>query len=214
MPAAKPVSQSFQHERSAEAGHVLTVLAQERPGSQATHARARCPRAFLPSPQAIVGRSGKKPPNPATSVTCSWTTPPLYESNTLAQEGSLRRACAALTQDLPGSITAEVLPELKRLHPVSVRSAMCTRELPPAASVHIVRKAFQSTALQSGVRHLKKASRCARSDPVLRLRRLHVAAHVQRLNGGAPGSNKSTSPTAVGRDAPPSHPKGGRGGHV
>ena len=49
-------------------------------------ARARYPRAFLPSPQPLLDGAGRNHPNPATSVTCSWTTPPLYESTLLLRK--------------------------------------------------------------------------------------------------------------------------------
>ena len=201
--------------RLTEACHVLTVLEQATPywptfsvqGDQDGLAAKRLcgssmPSAFLPSPQSLVGLDRVEiTQNPATTVTCSWTTPLLHESAALVQEGALRWACAALTQDLPGPTTARVRPELKRLHPASLGSAMFTPRLSPEASVHSVRSASiecpQSTSIECP-QHWHWHTRVAfvllisRRPPALR-RLITFFAFASpcgctcgRLNGGAP----------------------------
>ena len=157
-------------------------------------ARARCPRAFLPSPQPLLDGAGRNHPNPATSVTCSWTTPPLYGSTLL-----LRKApCAGLR----GSHTRPARLHHRRGHSRAETSAPSLGGLrnvhagaAPPASVHIVRKVFQSTALQSGLRHLKKARAARRRTPFF------AFASPCGRTCGAPEWWRSVDPTS--RPGPP-----------
>ena len=128
-------------------------------------AGARCPVPSCPAHSPLLNGAGSNHPNPRDLGDLFLDDATALRVNILVQEGALRRACVTLTQDLPGSITAEVLLELKCLHPAWVGSAMCTRELPLRPALTLSPESFNRQP-----RHLKKASRCVRSDHVLRLR--------------------------------------------
>ena len=127
----------------------------------------------------------------------------------LVQESALRWACAALTQDLPGSTTARVRPELKPLHPASLGSAMFTGRLPlkPALTLSA---ALQSSVPSTGAHpcgfrpvYLREASHPATSEHTFFAFASPCGCTCGRLNGrsvdptGRPGSPRSARRSAV-----------------
>ena len=122
------------------------------------------PNALLPKPQPLVERSGKEPPKPQDVGDLFLHDATALRVNTLVQEGALHSS-----HTRPPGLHQGRGPSRAQTSAPSLGGAGCTREMPWSQRSHCPR-IVQSTPLPSGVRHLKKTSRCATSNHILRLR--------------------------------------------